>query len=97
MKALEYQVRRELMAIADELVLPSSLAECVAVAAFDEAWRKVVPLGCPTWDERGPIEYEAIKSVVESDAFRGRVTLFRSNDADALGQALAQLDADSAI
>lgn len=47
-------------------------------------------------DDRFELYYALMREVVEHPRFVGRVSLFQYNDADKLGYALAQLDADRA-
>lgn len=90
-------MRQELIAIAEQRVLPRALAEEVAVAVSALVMARIPQ----NWwemrsNDRFELYYVLMREVVEHPGFAGRVSLFQYNDADKLGQALAQLDADRA-
>lgn len=92
---LQIVVRQEVQAIAEQRVLPRSLAMAIADAAMQITLEHGMSfLAKMRSDDRRVTEYEAIKHVAESPEFAGRVTLFVYNDADHLGEALRQLDRD---
>lgn len=92
---LQIVVRQEIQAVAEQRVLPRSVAMAIADAAMQITLAHGISfLAKMKSEERLATEYEAIKHVAASPEFAGRVTLFVYNDADHLAEALRQIDRD---